>query len=117
MGGSRTAPTRSVRIHTVRDYDNAVYVVGHYDPFVQEDVWVLFRQPQLTIRDFPPIGIRVHFAINNRPEHVRPVLGANGYEIRAVSRIVVAFQPDRPATVSAFMSHRGPSIGTRRPAH
>jgi hypothetical protein len=63
-----------------------VYVVGHYDPFVQADVRVLFRQPQPTIRDFSSIDIRVHFAINNRPEDVRPVLGANGYEIRAVSR-------------------------------
>jgi hypothetical protein len=117
LGGSRTAPTGFVRIHTDRDYDNAVYVVGHYDPFVQEDVWVLFRQPQLTIRDFPPIGIRVHFAINNPPEDVRPVLGANGYEIRAVSRVIVAFQPDRPAPVSACMSHRGPSIGKRHPTH
>jgi hypothetical protein len=115
VGGSRTAPTGFVRIHTVRDYDNAVYVVGHYDPFVKADVRVLFCQPQPTIRDFPPIGIRVHFAINNPPENVRPVFGANGHEIRAVSRVVVASQPDRPAVVSLATFQGDLFIGMCRP--
>ena len=117
LGGSRTAPTGFVRIHTVCDYDNAVYVVGHYYPFVHADVRVLFCQPDPTTGHLSAAGVRSHLVVYHRPKDMRPAMGADGYEIRPVPSVVVAFQPDRPATVSACMSHRGPSIGTRHPTH
>ena len=110
-GGSQTAPTGTAptgTARTVRDNYDAVYVVRHYDPLIQMDVRISFCQPHPTIRDFPSVFVHLHVAVYYRPEETHPILGADSDQIRAVPRIVVAVQADRPAVVLLHIPHRTP---------
>ena len=76
----------------VCDHDDRVRMVGNYDPFVELDVRVSFRQPRPATRNLSPAIVGTHLTFHHDPEDALAPPGANGHEICPIPGVVIALQ-------------------------
>ena len=79
----------------IGDDEDSVHVVGHDDPYIQFDGGEMVRNGQPALLCDRAVGSIV--------EHRRAVVGANGHEVGALLRIVIASEADGTATMPVLI--------------
>jgi len=74
-------------------------VIRHHDERVQFDRREPARQSIPFRQNHPSRIVQLHLATDHVAEQTRPILGADGDEIRPHLRIIVILQTDGPAMV------------------
>ncbi len=82
-------------------YHNDMDMIRHDDPCVQRYFPAYFLgSQQFLFYDFA-VRVQHHLPVGHTAEQTQPVLGTNGYAIRAFARIIVGRQADGTSAAGA----------------
>jgi hypothetical protein len=89
----------SFYISILCEFDDAVYVIGHDDVFVEDGFGEVLGDGQPAVIGYFASFVEVHFAVFDFSKKVGPVLTAKCDKVKAFTAIVVAFEPYAAAVV------------------
>ena len=74
----------------IRDYDDAVNMIGHYDKLIKFNILIMAWQVIPTMFDNPSHCSNLNLPAGDVPEQTHPSLGADGDKIGSRLRIVIS---------------------------